>query len=81
MPPNPVREPAVRFPVVPDRLLDGITDDALAAGVARLNGYLPEGASIDIAPVEFTRLRQRRLSIEAVPVSAARRKPSVAAGA
>lgn len=48
LPPGPVQAPEVKFSVVPDRLLDSIIDDALAAGVARLNGFLSEGVSIDI---------------------------------
>ena len=38
-----------KFSVVPDRLLDGIIDDALAAAVGSLNRSLPSGASIDIS--------------------------------
>jgi hypothetical protein len=32
-----------KFSVVPDRLLDSIIDDALAAAVGHLNQYLPDG--------------------------------------
>ena len=35
-----------KFSVVPDRLLDSIIDDSLAAAVGRLNQYLPDGVSI-----------------------------------
>ena len=56
LPRGPDRAPEVKFPVVPDRLPDSIIDDALAAGVARLNGFLPEGVSLDITSVD---LRQR----------------------
>jgi hypothetical protein len=44
LPLGPVRVPEVKFLVVPDRLLDIIIGDVLAAGVARLNAFLPEGA-------------------------------------
>ncbi len=48
----------------PERLLDSIIDDALAAGVARLNGFLPEGVSIDITSVDLTTIRdQLRISV------------------
>jgi len=61
---NPGRVPEAKFSVVPDRLLDGIIDDALAAGVARLNGFLPEGVSIDITSIDLTAIRgQLRTSI------------------
>lgn len=76
LPLNPVRAPEVKFSVVPDRLLDSIIDDALAAGVARLNGYLPEGVSIDITSVDLTSIRDElraavadRLSDTGVPVN------------
>jgi len=57
LPLGPVRASEVKFSVVPERLLDSIIDDALAAGVARLNGFLPEGVSIDIASVDLTAIR------------------------
>jgi len=37
LPLNPVRAPEVKFSGIPDRLLDSIIDDALAAGVARMS--------------------------------------------
>jgi putative chitinase len=71
-----VRAPEVKFSVVPDRLLDSIIDDALVAGVARLNGFLPEGVSIDITSVHLTAIRDQlrssvagRLNETGVPVS------------
>lgn len=64
LPLGPVRAPEVKFSVVPDRLLDSIIDDALAAGVARLNGFLPEDLSIDITSVDLTAIRdQMRTSV------------------
>lgn len=76
LPLGPVRAPEVKFSVVPDRLLDSIIDDALAAGVARLNGFLPEGVSIDITSVDLTTIRDQlrtsvadRLNETAVPVN------------
>lgn len=42
LPLGPVRAPEVKFPVVPDRLLDSIVDDALTVGTARLNGYFQQ---------------------------------------
>lgn len=76
LPLNPVRVPEVKFSVVPDRLLDSIIDDALAAGVARLNGFLPEGVSIDITSVDLTAIRDQlrtsvadRLNETGVPVN------------
>jgi putative chitinase len=64
LPLGPVRAPEVKFSVVPDRLLDSIIDDALAAGVARLNGFLPEDVSIDITSVDLTAIRdQMRTSV------------------
>ena len=44
-----------KFSVVPDRLLDSIIDDALAAAVTRLNQYLPSGISVDISAVDLSR--------------------------
>jgi putative chitinase len=64
LPLGPVRAPEVKFSVVPDRLLDSIIDDALAAGVALLNGFLPEDVSIDITSVDLTAIRdQMRTSV------------------
>lgn len=64
LPLGPVQAPEVKFSVVPDRLLDSIIDDALAAGVARLNGFLPEGVSVDITSVDLTTIRdQLRISV------------------
>ena len=48
-----------KFSVVPDRLLDSIIDDALAAAVGRLNQYLPGGVSIDISAVDLTPIRDQ----------------------
>jgi hypothetical protein len=59
LPLGPVRAPEVKFSVAPDRLLDSIIDDALAAGVARLNGFLPAGVSIDITSVDLTAIRDQ----------------------
>jgi hypothetical protein len=59
LPLGPVRAPEVKFSVVPDRLLDSIIDDALAAGVNRLNVFLPEGVSIDITSVDLTAIRDQ----------------------
>lgn len=76
LPLGPVQAPEVKFSVVPDRLLDSIIDDALAAGVARLNGFLPEGVSIDITSVDLTAIRDQlrssvagRLNETGVPVN------------
>lgn len=76
LPLGPVRAPEVKFPVVLDRLLDSIIDDALAAGVARLNGLLPEGVSIDITSVDLTAISDQlrssvadRLNETGVPVN------------
>jgi predicted chitinase len=76
LPLGPVRASEVKFSVVPDRLLDSIIDDALAAGVARLNGFLPEGVSIDITSVDLTAIRDQlrssvagRLNETGVPVN------------
>lgn len=59
LPLGPVRAPEVKFSVVPDRLLDSIIDDALATAVARLNGFLPEGVSVDISSVDLTAIRDQ----------------------
>ncbi len=48
-----------KFSVVPDRLLDSIIDDALAAAVSRLNKYLPGGVSVDISAVDLTPIRDQ----------------------
>jgi len=76
LPLNPVRAPEVKFSLVPDWLLDRIIDDALAAGVARLNGFLPEGVSIDIPSVDLAMIRDElraavadRLGETGVPVN------------
>lgn len=76
LPLGPVRAPEVKFSVVPDRLLDSIIDDALAAGAARLNSFLPEGVSIDITSVDLTAIRDQlrssvtgRLNEAGVPVN------------
>jgi predicted chitinase len=45
------------FTVEPDRLLDSITDDALAAAVARLNDHLPPGVSVNITSVDLAPVR------------------------
>jgi AraC-like DNA-binding protein len=59
LPLGPVRAPEAKFSVVPDRLLDSIIDDALATAVARLNGFLPEGVSVDISSVDLTAIRDQ----------------------
>lgn len=51
--------PDGKFSVVPDRLLDSIIDNALATSVARLNGFLPAGVSIDITSVDLTAIRDQ----------------------
>lgn len=48
-----------KFSVVPDRLLDSIIDDALAAAVTRLNQFLPGGVSVDISAVDLTPIRDQ----------------------
>lgn len=48
-----------KFSVVPDRLLDSIIDDALAAAVGRLNQHLPEGVSIDISAIDLSPIRDQ----------------------
>jgi predicted chitinase len=48
-----------KFSVAPDRLLDSIIDDALAAAVGRLNQYLPDGVSIDISAIDLTPIRDQ----------------------
>ena len=47
------------FSVVPDRLLDSIIDDALAAAVTRLNQYLNGSVSVDIRYVDLTPIRDQ----------------------
>jgi predicted chitinase len=76
LPLGPARAPEVKFSVVPDRLLESIIDDALAAGVARMNSFLPEGVSIDITSIDLTSIRDRlrssvasRLNETGVPVN------------
>ncbi len=41
-----------KFTVVPDRLLESILDDALGTAMQRLNQFLPENTSINIASVD-----------------------------
>lgn len=48
-----------KFSVVPDRLLDSIIDDALAAAVGNLNRSLPDGVSIDISAVDLAPIRDQ----------------------
>lgn len=48
-----------KFSVVPDRLLDSIIDDALAAAIGGLNRSLPSGVSIDISAVVLTPIRDQ----------------------
>ena len=48
-----------KFSVVPDRLLDSIIDDALAAAVSRLNQYLNGNVSVDISAVDLTPIRDQ----------------------
>lgn len=48
-----------KFSVGPDRLLDCIIDDALAAAVSRLNQYLHDDVSIDISSVDLTPIRDK----------------------
>jgi len=48
-----------KFSVVPDRLLNSIIDDALAAAVGRLNQHLPDGVSIDISAIDLTPIRDQ----------------------
>lgn len=48
-----------KFSVEPERLLDSIIDDALAAAVGRLNQYLSSGVSIDISSVDLTPIRDQ----------------------
>ena len=48
-----------KFSVVPDRLLDSIIDDALAAAVGSLNRSLPGGVSIDISAVDLAPIRDQ----------------------
>lgn len=48
-----------KFSVVPDRLLNGIIDDALAAAVGSLNRSLPSGVSVDISAVDLTSIRDQ----------------------
>ena len=46
-----------KFSVVPERLLDGIIDDALMIATQRLNTYLPKGVSVDIQSVDLSAIR------------------------
>ena len=43
-----------KFAVSPENLLGSIADNALAEGLADLNGYLPEGLSANIRGVDFS---------------------------
>jgi predicted chitinase len=56
---NSIVDLETKFSVVPDRLLDSIIDDALAAAVSRLNQYLPSGASVDISAIDLTPIRDQ----------------------
>ena len=56
---NSIVDLETKFSVVPDRLLDGIIDDALAAAVGSLNRSLPSGVSIDISAVDLTPIRDQ----------------------
>ena len=47
------------FGRAPDRLLDSIIDDALAAAVSRLNQYLNGKVSVDIGAVDLTPIRDQ----------------------
>ena len=76
MPLSKLGAPETKFSVVPDRLLDSIIDDAIAAAVGRLNVYLPDGVSIDITSIDLTPIRDElradvadRLTETAVPVN------------
>ena len=44
--------PEKTFTVVPDRLPESILDDALATAMQRLNRFLPENTSINMASVD-----------------------------
>lgn len=46
-----------KFSVVPERLLDGIIDDALKIATQRINAYFPNGVSIDIQSVDLSAIR------------------------
>lgn len=56
---NSIVDLETKFSVVPDRLLDGIIDDALAAAVGGLNRFLSSGVSIDITAVDLTPIRDQ----------------------
>lgn len=65
-----------KFTVVPDRLLESILDDALGTAMQRLNQFLPENTSINIASVdtgdieaEFAEAVASRISEIGVPVN------------
>lgn len=59
LPLRTVLGPTVKFSVVPDRLLDSISDDALATGMFQRNAFLPQGVSIDLATVVLTMIRKQ----------------------
>ncbi len=56
---NGLADLETKFSVVPDRLLDSIIDDALAAAVGSLNRSLPDGVSIDISAVDLAPIRDQ----------------------
>ena len=56
---NSLVDRETKFSVVPDRPLDSIIDDALAAAVGRLNQRLSGGVSIDISTVDLTPIRDQ----------------------
>ena len=56
---NGLADLETKFSVVPDRLLDIIIDDALAAAVGSLNRSLPDGVSIDISAVDLAPVRDQ----------------------
>ena len=65
-----------KFTVVPDRLLESILDDALGTAMQRLNQFLPENTSINIASVdtgdikaEFAEAVASRIGEIGVPVN------------
>jgi len=65
-----------KFTIVPDRLLETILDDSLGIAVHRLNRFLPEDTSINVASVdvsdikaEFAEAVATRLSETGMPVN------------
>lgn len=56
---NGLADLETKFSVVPDRLLDSIIDDALAAAVGSLNRSLPDGVSVDISAVDLAPIRDQ----------------------